>query len=480
MSYSRKDVTEGVKGKKRKPVEAEELMNEIDEAFKTSKKKEDTLEIDTKELKEDAPTETIDTEIMDKIRDDFEEDLKAFQNDRPTKEKDYSYKSPISVPLIILIITTMLSAIAYFVSVLINKNTSIYQIISCSILCVFSILYLVVCLTSSRKKEFPIYISTFLLLGYFLLNMNLPNTTTVVQVNQVQDFSGKTLTEVVRWGNKNNIKIVQDYEYSDIVPEYEIISQSVKVGTNIHDIDEITVAISEGPNPYKEIVVPSMLTWDSERVIHFVLNNYLSNVIVEFVESDQVKDTVIEQSKSGNLRRNEELKLTFSYGDQGNSNEVTLIDFTDMTKFEIEFYLKQHKLNYDFVYDFSDTVKKDHGLKQSVKAGSVVTVNGDKIQVTISRGPKIEIPDLTGMSVDDLTEWAIDNRLKLEFVDKYDDTVKKGKVISVDKQKGDVVEQGTLLKVTLSLGSLKMPKFKNADAFYTWADKYGIKYEVRI
>ena len=478
MSYSQKDVTNGVKGKKRKPMETEDLMDEIDEAFKDLRQENQDAVVEEEKEEKDL-TESIDTEIMDKIKDEFEEDLKSFQEDRPTREKEIVYKSPISVPLIILIITSILCAVAYFIAVIINKNSSIYQIISCSLLSVFSIIYLVVCLTSTRRREFPIYISSILLIGFFLLNMNVPNNTTTVSVNQMQDFSGKTLTEVVRWGNKNNIKIIQDYEYSDIVPEYEVISQDVKVGTNIHDIDEVTVAISEGPNPFKEVIVPSMLTWDSERVIHFVLSNYMSNVLVDFVESDQVKDTVIEQSKSGNLRRNDELRLVFSYGDEGNTNEVTLIDFTDMTKFEIEFYLKQHKLNYDFVYDFSDTIKKDHGVKQSVKAGTVVAVNGDKIQVTISRGPKIEIPDLSGMSVDDLTEWAIDNRLKLEFVDKYDDTVKKGKVISVDKEKGEVVEQGTLLKVTLSLGSLKMPKFKNIDAFYTWADKFGIKYEVR-
>ena len=43
---------------------------------------------------------------MDKIKDEFEEDLKSFQEDRPTREKEIVYKSPISVPLIILIITS--------------------------------------------------------------------------------------------------------------------------------------------------------------------------------------------------------------------------------------------------------------------------------------------------------------------------------------------------------------------------------------
>ena len=476
MAYSQKDVTNGIKGKKRKPIQTEDLMDKIDEAFEEASDTDDDVNHEEEVSQE---TESIDTEIMDKIKEEFDEDLKSFQEDKPTREKDYTYKSPISVPLIVLIVTTMLSAIAYFVAVVINKDTSIYQIISCSVLSVFSIIYLVVCITSKRKSEFPVYISTLLLLCFFLLSMNFPHDSEVISVNKVQNFSGKSLTDVVKWANQNDIKVTQEYEYSDMVPEYEVISQSVKAGTSVHDIDEIVVAISEGPNPYKEVIVPSMLTWNDERVINYVLSNYLSNVVVEFVDSDQVKDTVIEQSKSGNLRRNEELKLTFSYGDEGNSNEVQLIDFTEMSQFEIEFYMKQHRLNYDFVYDFSDVIKKGYGVKQSVTAGTTVTVQGDKIQITISKGPKIEIPDLSGKSVEELTDWAIENRLKLEFIDQYDDSVKKGKVISIDKQAGDVVEQGTLLKVSLSLGSLKMPKFKTADSFYAWADKYGIKYEVR-
>ena len=473
MAYSQKDVTDGIQKKKKKSLQTDELMDKVDKAFDDPFEKEKKIE-----KKDEEKTETIDTEIMDKIQDEFEEDYVSFHSDLPTREKNIPYKPKISIPLIILICTTILCAIAFFVATVLDTNSEIYQIISCAVLSLFSVIYLLVCLTSTHKKEFPIYISAILLLVFFLMKMNAPVQVTTVSQNKVQNFSGKTMTDVMKWANQNNIKVTQEYEYSDMVPEFEVISQSVKVGTDARDIDEIVVAVSEGPNPFKEIIVPSMLTWDDERVINFVLNNYLSNVIVEFAESDQVKDTVIEQSKSGNLRRNEELRLVLSFGEEGSDSEVSIIDFTGKSKFEIEFFMKQHKLNYDFVYDFSDTIKKGYGVSQSIAAGEVVPAE-EKIQITISKGPKIVIPDLSGKEVDALTEWAIDNHLKLEFVDKYDDSVKKGKVISIDKEKGDVVEQGTLIKVTLSLGSLKMPKFKNIDAFYNWADKYGIKYEIK-
>lgn len=108
----------------------------------------------------------------------------------------------------------------------------------------------------------------------------------------------------------------------------------------------MTVAVSEGPNPGKEIAVPNMVTWESDRVLEFIKENHLSNVHVDFIESAKKVDTVIEQSKSGNMRRDEELKLIFSYGEELTFSEVKLRDFTNMSKFEgnVLFKTKSFKL----------------------------------------------------------------------------------------------------------------------------------------
>ena len=213
------------------------------------------------------------------------------------------------------------------------------------------------------------------------------------------------------------------------------------------------------------------------RIIKYVKENYLSNVEVEFIESDKAKNTVIEQSASGSLKRDDYLKLTFSYGEALDFEEVTLKDFTNMSKFEVEFYMKQNQLNYHFTDAFSNKVKRGYASKQDVKAGEKVKVNDQIITVTISKGPKIKIPEFKDMSMEDITEWAIKNKVKLNFTDKYSDTIKENKVISSDHNTGDIIEQGTVIKVIISRGALKMPKFKSLNDFYTWANKYDIKYE---
>ena len=375
----------------------------------------------------------------------------------------------------LLIILFLLSIISF--GMVIIKDSSISLLINSLLLTLFSIFFVVISFTYNRNKKTLIGFSSLLLIVYYIININ--NNFTIVSspVSTMPDFQDKMVTDVIKWANKNHISIHQEYEYSDMVEEYKVISQSIKYGTNLNKIDEVTISISEGPNPSKEIMVPDMVSWDSERVLLFVRENYLSNVNVEFVESDKSKDTVIEQNTSGSLKRDEELKLTFSYGEELGFDEVKLIDFTNKSKFEVEFYMKQHQLRYDFEDDFSNKMKKGYAFKQNIKAGENVSVDDERVIVTISKGPEIKVPDLLKLDVAKLTDWAIKNKLKLSFTDGYDDSIKENGIISANYKDGDIIEQGTIIKVVLSRGSLKMKSFKSLNDFYTWANKYNIKYE---
>jgi beta-lactam-binding protein with PASTA domain len=261
-----------------------------------------------------------------------------------------------------------------------------------------------------------------------------------------------------------------------MIPEYNIIFQNKKAGTSIKKIKELTVSVSEGPSPYKEVIVPDMTTWDSDRVLSFINKNYLSNISLEFVNSDKEKNTVIEQDKKGNLKRNDEIKLTFSYGEE-EINEVNLSNLCGKSKFEALFYLKQNKINYEIKEDFSNSVKRGYVMSQDIKPGKLIKVSDDKVVLTISKGKKIKVPNLVNMSVTEITNWIIKNRLKLEFTDKYDDKIKDNKVISANYKKGDIIEQGSTINIVISKGKLVMPKFSSIVDFYEWADKYSIKYE---
>lgn len=427
---------------------------------------------------------TFEDEIMvinevKKDEEEVKEEVKIEKKEDNNKERNNSKKIVVkkSPGTNLLLCLLVIVSLIQFIIILISKDSSISDLINNLIITIFTVLFSIVGITYKRNNKKLLLVSGLILLSYFILNIN--NTFSFVKspISVVPDFSNRSLTEVMKWASKNNILVNQDYEYSDMIQEYRVISQSVDSGKSVSGIKEIDISISDGPNPYKEIIVPSMIGWDDERVINFVKDNYLENVNVEFVKSSKPVDTVIEQSSSGNLKRNDELKITFSYGEELGYEGYNLMDFTNKSKFEIEFFMKQHQLKYEFEYVFSSKIKRGYGVKQNIEPGVKVNVNDTVVKVSISKGPKIIVPDLSKMSVNEITEWAIKNKLKLDFKDSYDDTVKEGEIIKTDKNEKDVLEQGTVVTVTLSRGNLKMPKFASMNDFREWADKYGITYE---
>ena len=432
------------------------------------------VEEEKKETEEVVEETEVEEEIAEEKEEVIEEEKEEPVKEKITNKNNVKTKSPFTNLVLVLVI---IISLIQFVIVLINKDSSISDLINNLIITLFSVLFSIVGITYKRKNKKLLFISGLILLCYFVLNLNNSFNFIKSPISVVPDFSNKSLTEVMQWASKNNILVNQDYEYSDMIPEYKVISQSIDSGKSLSGITEIDISISEGPNPYKEIVVPSMISWDHERVLNYIRENYLENVIVEFVQSSKKADTVIEQSTSGNLKRNDELKLTFSYGEVLEYEDYGVIDFTNMSQFEIEFFMKQHQLKYEIEYVFSSKIKKGYGVAQSVDAGTKVKVNSEVVKISISKGPKIKVPDLTKMDVNEITEWAIKNKLKLTFKDSYDDTIPEGEIIKTDKNNGDILEQGNVITVTLSRGNLKMPNFDTMIEFKEWADKYGIMYE---
>lgn len=408
---------------------------------------------------------------------------REINNTHSTSERIETRKKKKHPIINFFLFLTLVSSLAYFGITLWkgSHNVNFFSsLINSVLLVIFSILFIAICVTNPNRKKGTIFLGSFFLLLFNLFGgLTTLGIVSVPSIGQVADFTGKSLTDVVRWAEKNEVTLNQDYEYSDMVAAYSIISQDIEEGTKTKDINELTVSVSEGPNPDKEIIVPEMNGWDTERVINYVEDNYLNNVEVSFRESISPQDTVIEQSDSGSMKRSEKLELTFSLGEEADTSDVKLADLTDMSEFAAILYLKQHQIKYEIKKDFSNKIERGNVSNQSIKANTMIKVNSDedKVFVTISKGKSIKVPDLKEMSMVEITNWVIENKLKLEFTNQYDDSIKENSVISANYDKGDKIEQGSTVKVVISKGKLVMEKFKSLDEFRAWADKYGITYE---
>lgn len=421
--------------------------------------------------KKNSKNTTIPEEKKNKQEEDFV---------RKIENKDTKDKKKKNTIINILVILTIISCLGYFGGTFLN-GVNLKDIVLALLLLLFTVFFVSVSVTNPSKKKGSNILALIVLIIYqafgCLVMFNIIKMPTIKVMENLVD---KSLSSAVKWTTDNKIDLEQIYEYSDVVSEYHVIYQNVKPGTKLKNVKKLILTISEGPNPNKEIIIPSMIGWESETVLKYIEDNHLTNIKVEFVKSTSKANTLIEQSKSGNVRRNEEIKFVFSYGEERDFGEIKLSNLTNKSKYEAMFYLAKNGIKYEFVYDFSDSIKKDNVISQNVEAGTMISLTGENVvtvKVTISKGPKIIVPDLKAMSVEEVTSWIIKNKLKVEFKDAYDENIAENKIISASHNKGDAVSEGTVITITISNGKLRMPSFKSLSEFREWATKYNINYD---
>ena len=421
--------------------------------------------------KKNSKNTTIPEEKKNKQEEDFV---------RKIENKDTKDKKKKNTIINILVILTIVSCLGFFGGTILN-GVNLKDIVLALLLLLFTVFFVSVSVTNPSKKKGSNILALIVLIIYqafgCLVMFNIIKMPTIKVMENLVD---KSLSSAVKWTTDNKIDLEQIYEYSDVVSEYHVIYQNVKPGTKLKNVKKLILTISEGPNPSKEIIIPSMIGWESETVLKYIEDNHLTNIKVEFVKSTSKANTLIEQSKSGNVRRNEEIKFVFSYGEERDFSEIKLSNLTNKSKYEAMFYLAKNGIKYEFVYDFSDSIKKDNVISQNIEPGTMISLTGENVvtvKVTISKGPKIIVPDLKAMSVEEVTSWIIKNKLKVEFKDAYDENIAENKIISASHNKGDAVSEGTVITITISNGKLRMPSLKSLSEFREWATKYNINYD---
>ena len=414
----------------------------------------------------------------EKLKDDIEliDDKK---DDLLIEDKKRKKLSTSKIIAIILLIIGIISFITYIILEIINYDSIINNlpnIISSSFILLFILCFSIISFKSKNKKSNPfIILGSLVLIVYSLFNIlfhfniiNLPNE------NIVLNFYNKTITYGRNFGKENNIEIEEVYEYSDIIPEYHIISQDISYGTLIKNIYKITFIISKGPDYQKEVIVPSFIGWNFLDTIKYIEDNYLNNIDISFIESSNPINTVVNQNKSGTMKRNDLIKLEFS---KEEFNPIEIIDFSNKSLLYSTSWLKMHGFNYELEYVYNDEIKKDYIVNQDIK-NEVKDPMIDKIKLTVSKGKMIVIPDISSMNQDELNNWIIDNNLKVNYKEVYDEEIPVGNIIESDYEEGEAILVGDTINITISKGKLEMIKLTNLTDFYLWADQNKVTYDV--
>ena len=380
---------------------------------------------------------------------------------------------------IIFLICAFISFLAYLVVELMHFdsfNNFLPQLLGSLLILLFLICFIVI--SSKNKKQHSIVIIGSLLISIYsivniLITLNILN---LPKDEYIPNFYNKSVLEVSEWKNKNNIKIIENHEYSDTILKDYIISQDKQAPTLTKDIKELTITISLGPDLEKQVIVPSFVGLKYEDVLKYIEENHLSNVIINYQISEKDPDTVITQSKSGTMKRSDEITITFAKSNE-ELEEIEIIDFTNKTELYAKSWLEKYGFKVEIKEDYSDDI--DIGLVMDQSAiNETKNPKEDVITITISKGKKLIAPDIIAMNQSEINKWAIENNVKIKYTEEYSDTTPLGDVITSSTQKGDVIDSDKEINITISKGKLEMIKLTTVNEFINWAEKEKIDYKV--
>lgn len=272
---------------------------------------------------------------------------------------------------------------------------------------------------------------------------------------EVVNFEGQAKEDATAWLKQQEIEttgIVFKEEYNFDVAKGSIISQDPNEG-KVTKKAKMTFVVSAGPDPDEKISVPDFSSMDKEEITNWISTNKLLSTKINTTYDNVVPvDGFIEAKYTGcdedSFTRACTLKISISKGPKP-EDEIVMSNFVKKSFAEFESWATSKKINLNKTEAYSDTIDAGLVIAQSVKENEKVKV-GDTINVTVSKGKGIKVPDFTKMSDSEVDEWLTENTLYCKVKSKYSD--KGTYVIEQSAKTGSYIGSDNILKVTLNLG----------------------------
>ena len=127
-----------------------------------------------------------------------------------------------------------------------------------------------------------------------------------------------------------------------------------------------------------------------------------------------------------------------SGGSSKKQDSIKLVDFTGMTKLDVETWINENDIDRErvfYAYDYSETVPEDKIIRQSIPAGQAM---GDEdLTITLSRGvdvnAEITFINFEGMSLEQIQQWFLNEQFEhvsVQYV--YDTNVPVGTFLGTE------------------------------------------------
>ena len=220
-----------------------------------------------------------------------------------------------------------------------------------------------------------------------------------------------------------------------------------------------TVGVMALMSPSSAVTVENFVGKTKKTVETWRTKNSIDSKQVSYIykyDEEKDKDTVLKQNmKAGtSFTSDSKLRITLSNGADPDV-EFELPDFTDQTEKDVKAWFTDHKFtSVTYVYEMSETVTPGNFISMDQEAGAKVK-RSSEIKVTFCTpldSEEVIVPSLASMSRDDIASWADEHRINVSFIERANDTIAKGSVISVSVSDGERLSAGDSITVEISSG----------------------------
>ncbi len=294
---------------------------------------------------------------------------------------------------------------------------------------------------------------------------------------KVPELVGMSLTDAADWaaGNKITLSARSVYDFDN--EEGIILSQAIEAGNQIEKNSTILIQVSLGADPEEQIVFPDIKGMTAAEIDRWISENKLTGVRTEIVYSDVVApDNVISYSftdgSEGSFKRKNRVVITVSKGSEGLAETIIIPDLTSYKVGALFQWGNDNGVKINVIEAFDEYISSGSVISQSVKANTEIK-RSNGITVLISIGKAITVPDFPSMLKDEMNAWAKLNNITIITLEKYSDTLKKGKICGQSTAAGAKVSEGSNIIVDISLGRVEIGSYigKTRLEILNWQDQ---------
>ncbi len=283
---------------------------------------------------------------------------------------------------------------------------------------------------------------------------------------EVPDMSEWNVGQVKEWTEKNKITLIAKQAFNLEVDNDYVVEQSVAPGERIRKGKELEVIFSKGADPEEKIQMIDLDNAMYPEIQQWIEENHLTGVTIkrensETVEADAVIEyKIIDGSEDDFLRKNR-VRITISRGPEEVSDVIKIKDFYRSTMNEVNKWAEENDILVSFSEEESEYVEAGLVIRQSVKGGEEMP-RKDTLEVVISLGESVELPDFVGLTSSEASSLAGLKNIQI-FVREVDSTRDSGLVVSQDLEPGTSILSDEIVTIKVSKGNARVPSFVNLD-----------------